>query len=83
MCGRYGRRGDKQNIAEAFHVKGGLDEVDFGEECDCAPIQPVVWIANVCVVCSGKAQCKAHLDRGPGLGTTQGAVFTLLILRLC
>jgi hypothetical protein len=23
-------------------VKGGLDEVDFGEEFDCAPIQPVV-----------------------------------------
>jgi len=44
MCGRYGRRGDKQNIAEAFHVKGGLDEVDFGEEFDCAPIQPVVWM---------------------------------------
>jgi hypothetical protein len=44
MCGRYGRRGDKQKIAEAFHVKGGLDEVDFGEEFDCAPIQPVVWL---------------------------------------
>ena len=46
MCGRYGRRGDKQKIAEAFHVKGGLDEVDFGEEFDCAPgsIQPVVWM---------------------------------------
>jgi putative SOS response-associated peptidase YedK len=45
MCGRYGRRGDKQKIAEAFHVKGGLEEVDFGEDFDCAPgsIQPVVW----------------------------------------
>jgi hypothetical protein len=44
MCGRYGRRGDKQKIAEAFNVKGGLDEVDFGEDLDCAPIQPVVWM---------------------------------------
>ncbi len=46
MCGRYERRGDKQKIAEAFHVKGGLDEVDFGEDFDCAPgsIQPVVWM---------------------------------------
>jgi putative SOS response-associated peptidase YedK len=46
MFGRYGRRGDKQKIREAFHVKGGLDEVDFGEEFDCAPgsIQPVVWM---------------------------------------
>jgi putative SOS response-associated peptidase YedK len=46
MCGRYERRGDKQKIAEAFHVKGGLDEVDFGEDLDCAPgsIQPVVWL---------------------------------------
>ncbi|WP_263368693.1 SOS response-associated peptidase [Edaphobacter bradus] len=44
MCGRYGRRGDKQRIAEAFNVKGGLDEVDFAEDNDCAPgsIQPVV-----------------------------------------
>jgi hypothetical protein len=46
MCGRYERRGDKQKIAEAFHVKGGLDEVDFGEDLDCAPgsIQSVVWM---------------------------------------
>jgi hypothetical protein len=29
---RYERRGDKQKIAEAFHVKGGLDAVDFGED---------------------------------------------------
>jgi len=44
MCGRYGRRGDKQKIAEAFDVRGGLDEVDFAEQSDCAPgsIQPVV-----------------------------------------
>jgi putative SOS response-associated peptidase YedK len=44
MCGRYGRRGDKQKVAEAFHVKGGLEEEDFGETFDAAPgsIQPVV-----------------------------------------
>jgi putative SOS response-associated peptidase YedK len=44
MCGRYGRRGDKQKIAKAFKVKGGLEEADFEEEDDCAPgsIQPVV-----------------------------------------
>jgi hypothetical protein len=24
VCGRFGRKGDKQNIATAFHVKGGL-----------------------------------------------------------
>jgi putative SOS response-associated peptidase YedK len=46
MCGHYGRRGDKQKIAEAFHVKAGLDEVDFGKGFDCAPgsEQPVVYI---------------------------------------
>jgi putative SOS response-associated peptidase YedK len=46
MCGRYGRRGDKQKIAEAFNVKTNLSEVDFGEELDCAPgsIQPVVYL---------------------------------------
>jgi putative SOS response-associated peptidase YedK len=46
VCGRNERRGDKQKIAEAFHTKGGLDEVDFGEDLDCAPgsIQPVVWM---------------------------------------
>jgi putative SOS response-associated peptidase YedK len=29
MCGRYGRRGDKQKIAEQFHVEGKLPEVAF------------------------------------------------------
>jgi putative SOS response-associated peptidase YedK len=44
MCGRYGRRGDKQKIAEAFHVKTNMEEVDFEEDDDAAPgsIQPVV-----------------------------------------
>jgi hypothetical protein len=31
MCGRYGRRGDKQKVAEAFHVRGHLENVDFDE----------------------------------------------------
>jgi len=49
MCGRYGRRGDKQRIAEAFHVSAGLadpapDEPAFAETFDAAPgsLQPVV-----------------------------------------
>jgi putative SOS response-associated peptidase YedK len=44
MCGRYGRRGDKQKIAEAFHVTAGLEEVDFDETTDAAPgsLQPVI-----------------------------------------
>lgn len=48
MCGRYGRRGDKQKIAEAFHVRAGLEEVDFGETFDAAPgsLQPVVTKKN-------------------------------------
>ena len=46
MCGRYGRRGDKQKIAEAFHVAGSLEEVDFEETFDAAPgsVQPVVMM---------------------------------------
>jgi putative SOS response-associated peptidase YedK len=45
MCGRYGRRGDKQKVAEAFHVYGSLEEVDFEETFDAAPgsVQPVVF----------------------------------------
>lgn len=48
MCGRYGRRGDKQKIAEAFHISTGLDEVDIPEDLDCAPgsIQPVVSLSD-------------------------------------
>jgi putative SOS response-associated peptidase YedK len=44
MCGRYGRRGDKQKIAEAFHVKADLEAVDFSQDNDAAPgsLQPVV-----------------------------------------
>jgi len=44
MCGRFGRKGEKQKIATAFHVKGGLDEVDFEDDDDARPgsIQPVI-----------------------------------------
>lgn len=43
MCGRYGRRGDKQKIAEAFSA-GIPEDVDFEASEDVAPgsIQPVV-----------------------------------------
>jgi putative SOS response-associated peptidase YedK len=42
------RRGDKQKIAEAFHVKGSLEDVDFGETFDAAPgsNQPVVYLSD-------------------------------------
>jgi putative SOS response-associated peptidase YedK len=44
MCGRFGRKGNKQKIAAAFHVKGGLDEVDFDDDDDARPgtFQPVI-----------------------------------------
>ena len=44
MCGRYGRRGDKQKIAEAFHVK--VETADFAEDEDARPgsIQSVVMV---------------------------------------
>ncbi len=46
MCGRYGRRGDKQKIAEAFHVNADVEHADFDEDDDAAPgsIQPVVML---------------------------------------
>jgi putative SOS response-associated peptidase YedK len=48
MCGRYGRRGDKQKIAEAFHVTSSLEDLDFGETFDAAPgsVQPVVYLSE-------------------------------------
>jgi hypothetical protein len=44
MRGRFGRKGDKQKIATAFHVTGGLDEIDFEEDDDArlGSIQPVI-----------------------------------------
>jgi len=46
MCGRYGRRGDKQKIAGALHVKANLEQADFGDDSDAAPgsFQPVVMV---------------------------------------
>jgi putative SOS response-associated peptidase YedK len=48
MCGRYGRRGDKQRIAEAFHASIGLDELQIPDDPDCAPgsIQPVISLTD-------------------------------------
>jgi putative SOS response-associated peptidase YedK len=48
MCGRYKRKGDKQRIADAFHINGSLEETDFDEDEDCAPgsIQPVVRVGD-------------------------------------
>jgi len=45
MCGRYGRRSDKQKIAEAFHLKANLDDIDFMPNDDITPgtMQPVVF----------------------------------------
>ena len=45
MCGRYGRRSDKQKIADAFHVKARLDDIDFMPNDDITPgtMQPVVF----------------------------------------
>ncbi len=45
MCGRYVRRGDKQRIAEAFHVGSGLDGVSMPpDDYNIAPstFQPVI-----------------------------------------
>lgn len=43
MCGHYGRRSDKQKIAEAFHVRANLDDIDFMPNDDITPgtMQPV------------------------------------------
>jgi putative SOS response-associated peptidase YedK len=45
MCGRYGRRSDKQKIADAFHVKNSIADVDFMPNDDITPgtMQPVVF----------------------------------------
>jgi putative SOS response-associated peptidase YedK len=44
MCGRYGRKSDKQRIAEAFSVSAGLADLFLEPDDDIAPgsIQPVV-----------------------------------------
>ena len=44
MCGRYVRKSDKQKIAEAFHVVGGLDELELEPDEDVRPttVQPMI-----------------------------------------
>lgn len=45
MCGRYGRRSDKQKIAEAFHVKSDLTGISMPpDDYNIAPttFQPVI-----------------------------------------
>ena len=44
MCGRYGRRSDKQKIAEAFHANANLDELSLAPDDDISPgdTEPVV-----------------------------------------
>lgn len=45
MCGRYGRKSDKQKVAEVFQVNAGLDDLPYEEEDDLRPqsLQPVVY----------------------------------------
>jgi putative SOS response-associated peptidase YedK len=47
MCGRY-EAGQKQRIAEAFHVSVTLDDLYFGVRLECAPgsIQPVIYMKD-------------------------------------
>jgi putative SOS response-associated peptidase YedK len=47
MCGRY-ETGQKQKIAEAFHVGVALDDFYFspGQECSPGSIQPVIYMEN-------------------------------------
>lgn len=45
MCGRYGRRSDKQKIAEAFHVKSDISSLSMPpDDYNVAPstFQPVI-----------------------------------------
>jgi putative SOS response-associated peptidase YedK len=44
VCGRY-EAGQKQKIAEAFHVSVTLDDIYFGANVECAPgsVQPVIY----------------------------------------
>jgi putative SOS response-associated peptidase YedK len=47
MCGRY-EAGQKQKIAEAFHVSVTLEDHYFGVNVECAPgsIQPVIFMKD-------------------------------------
>jgi putative SOS response-associated peptidase YedK len=46
MCGRYGRRSDKQKIAEAFHATSDLTELDLAPNADISPgtVQPIIHL---------------------------------------
>jgi putative SOS response-associated peptidase YedK len=46
MCGRYSRRGDKQKMAEAFHITASPEDVFVEDTDNAAPgsIQPVVYV---------------------------------------
>jgi putative SOS response-associated peptidase YedK len=50
MCGRYGRRADKQRIAEWFHTPntGVFDEATFAPNYNITPdsFQPVIRISH-------------------------------------
>jgi putative SOS response-associated peptidase YedK len=47
MCGRY-EAGQKQKIAEAFHVSVTLDDLYFGAGLECAPgsVRPVIYMKD-------------------------------------
>jgi hypothetical protein len=47
VCGRY-EAGQKQKIADAFHVSVTLDDIYFGQGIECAPgsVQPVIYIKD-------------------------------------
>jgi putative SOS response-associated peptidase YedK len=47
MCGRY-EAGQKQKIAEAFHVSVDLEDFYFGAGKECAPgyVQPVIYMKD-------------------------------------
>ena len=47
MCGRY-EAGQKQKIAEAFHVSVKLDDVYFGQGVECVPgsVQPDIYMKD-------------------------------------
>lgn len=46
MCGRYRRRSDKQQIADAFHLEADSEDLWLGPDDDIAPgsVQPVVLL---------------------------------------
>ena len=47
MCGRY-EAGQKQKIAEAFHVSVTLDDLYFGAGLECAPgsVRAVIYMKD-------------------------------------